>query len=384
MSDGRYQLRERDFTSFFAAPFEAYGPDTPFVSPLRADLRRFLDPAKHPTFCRPEDLTYFSVLKDGRPLGRVVAHVHRASNQLHGLTRSYFGFFDCADDLTAAGLLLRAAEDFGRRQGATEIAGNFNLTAMHAIGVVTDGYDRQPYIEQAYNPAHIPALLEALGYQRSFPMTTHEFTVREDAAARALGEKQAQLLASGGIRVVPVRRRTIRRQLAQCRTLLNLAFEKNPMFVPMTEAEFMFYAKDLMWIVDPRVTVLAYDGDQPVGAIVCVPDLNPFLKQIGSRLGPRALWRYLGYRRACRRATIIYYAVHPDYQNRGVNGLMMHQLATSLARAGYTHVGGTWIADVNPASLRQVEKMGARPYHRLHLYRRALDPAEVHVAGDAA
>jgi hypothetical protein len=51
---------------------------------------------------------------------------------------------------------------------------------------------------------------------------------------------------------------------------------------------------------------------------------------------------------------------------------MLHAIIGALARAGYTHVGGTWIADANPASLRQIEKLGARPYHRLHLYGRSL------------
>jgi GNAT superfamily N-acetyltransferase len=380
-----YELRERDFDSFFAAPFEAYGPASPFVSPLRSDLKRFLDPRRHPTFSTPEDLTFFSVLKDGRPLGRVVAHVHRAANRRHGLGRSQFGFFDCGDDLIAASLLMDAAEGFARRQAADEIAGNFNLTGNHAIGVVTEGFERQPYLEQTFNPPHVPRLLEALGYEPFFPMTTHEFEVRPDAQARAVERRRALPAgaSAGGsepsqgseldrLRVVPVTRRTIRGALAACRTLLNDAFAANPLFVPMSEQEFDFYAKDLTWIVDPRITVLAYDGDRPVGAIVCVPDLNPFLRDVGSRLSPLAVWKFLRYRRACRRATIIYYAVDPAYQNRGVNGLMMHRLAEGLADAGYTHVGGTWIADVNPASLRQVEKIGARPYQRLHLYRRRL------------
>ncbi len=371
-ADPAYQLRERDFDSFFEAPFEAYGRDSAYVSPLRSDLKRFLDPAQHPTFNRPDDLTFFSVSKHGRPIGRIVAHVHRASNQRHGTARSQFGFFDCADDARAAALLLGAAEAFGRRNGAREIAGNYNLTGNHAVGVVTEGHALAPYIEQSYSPPHLPRLLAGLGYQPFFPMTTFEFEVQPQAATRALGDKQ-RTLAATGLRVEPVRRRSLRRQLAECRELLNRAFDPNPLFVPMTETEFLFYAKDLMWIVDPRITVLAYDGLRPVGAIVCVPDLNPFLRETGSRLGLGALWKYLRYRRACRRASLIYYAVDPEYQNRGVNGLMMAQLVSGLARGGYTHVGGTWIADANRASLRQAEKMGARPYQRLHLFRRSLE-----------
>jgi hypothetical protein len=47
---------------------------------------------------------------------------------------------------------------------------------------------------------------------------------------------------------------------------------------------------------------------------------------------------------------------------------MLHRVATALKSAGYARLGITWIADVNGASLRQVERLGARRLHRLHLF----------------
>ena len=47
----------------------------------------------------------------------------------------------------------------------------------------------------------------------------------------------------------------------------------------------------------------------------------------------------------------------------------------SFAQAGYRTLGGTWIADINAPSLRQVEKAGARPLHRLHLFTKRLAAA---------
>jgi hypothetical protein len=44
----------------------------------------------------------------------------------------------------------------------------------------------------------------------------------------------------------------------------------------------------------------------------------------------------------------------------------------SLKEAGYERLGLTWIADENQASLRQIEKLGAQPLHRLHLFRKPI------------
>jgi len=95
----RSELRERDFESFFRVPFVCYGDATPYVSPMKSDLRRYLDGARNPLFRSNGDFTFFTMHQEGKPVGRIVAHVHHESNRIHGLRRSYFGFFDCIDDI---------------------------------------------------------------------------------------------------------------------------------------------------------------------------------------------------------------------------------------------------------------------------------------------
>jgi hypothetical protein len=51
---------------------------------------------------------------------------------------------------------------------------------------------------------------------------------------------------------------------------------------------------------------------------------------------------------------------------------MLYRVLTNLRTAGYEKLGITWVADVNAASLRQVEKLGGKRLHRLHLFRKAL------------
>src|SRR5438477_6376850 len=138
------ELRRGDFRAFFEAPERAYGASTPFVSVFDEDLKRFLSTQANPVFAQPDELAFFTAHRDGRPVGRITAHVHTASNRRHGWNRSYFGFFDCGDDPEVAGLLLGAAERWGREHGHDEIWGNFNLTAMGPAGVVTDGFEHVP------------------------------------------------------------------------------------------------------------------------------------------------------------------------------------------------------------------------------------------------
>ena len=73
-------IAERNFEAFFEAPFHCYPADSLYVSPMRGDLKRFLSAGVNPLFPSERDFSYFAAHRDGRIVGRITAHVHRASN----------------------------------------------------------------------------------------------------------------------------------------------------------------------------------------------------------------------------------------------------------------------------------------------------------------
>ena len=365
-------LLERDFPSFFDAPFTAYGRDSLYVSPLRSDLARFLDLSANPLFADPgSDLTYWTAMRDGRPVGRITAHVHGASNRTHTLARGYFGYFDCADDPEAASALLNAAEEWCRARGTTEIMGNFNLTAMQQIGVATGGFEHAPYTDLVWSPPHLPGLLEANGYAPEFGMTTFEVDLATTDSP-VLKPKSQAILDDPDFAFAPLTRRTIPQRMEEARVILNASFAKNPMFVPVSADEFHFQAKDMKWVMDPRISAVLHHKGEPAACIVCVPDMNPFLRKVGSRMSLTAPYHFLKHRWTNRRAVLIFSGVMPHLQGQGVNPVVLRRVIDGAKAAGYKTLGNTWIGDSNGASLAQKEKAGARKLHRLHLFRKAL------------
>lgn len=360
------ELLEQDFEAFFKVPFTVYGHDTPYVSPMKADLRRFLSAQENPLFGNDDDFSFFVAHRSGRLLGRIVVHHHRASNTLHKTNRASFGFFDCADDGEAAACLLEAANAWARRKGFDELAGNFNLTAMQQCGVQTGGFEHAAYTDMIVNPPHIPALLRANGFEAFFPMRTFELDLA-DANVPAAGSPDAE---QGTF--APVRRRDFRHRMEEARQVLNDGFAENPMFVPLSPEEFDFQAGEMMAIIDPRLSSLLKREGQPVGVVICIPDLTGFMRATGSRLGLFTPWHYLRHRFNRRRAVIIFYSVNRDCHGQGIMGRMLDRTLRALRDGGYQKLGITWIADENAASLRQMEKLGATPLHQLHLFRKAL------------
>ncbi len=367
-------LRNGDRAAAFAVPGNVYPADSPYVSPMRGDLDRILDPARNPLVTQGHGrFELFTAHRGDVPVGRIVAAIHDASNARHGTNRAQFGFFDCGDDGEVASALLGAAEAWARARGASEIAGNFNLTAMQMTGVVTAGFDATPYTDMMWTPPHIARLLGEHGYRPIFEMTTFDYDLDRLDPAMLLGPKQREILADPDYDWLSVTRRTFAARMEDARVVLNAGFDRNPMFVPLTPEEFNFQAGEMMWIMDFRLPVIVHHRGKPVGALLCVPDMNPFIRDTKARIGISTPFHFLRHRLKRTRAVILLYSVDPEHQNRGLNGAMLFRLATALKQSGYKSVGGTWIADVNGASLRQAEKIGARPLHELGIFGKRID-----------
>lgn len=369
-------VREGDFDAFFAAPFACYGDDAVIASGLRSDVRDSLDPERNPLLQAGRmRLTWFTAHRDDRIVGRITAHIHDESNRIHGLARGYFGMFDCIDDLDVARALLDAASTWVRDRDCTEIIGAFNLSITQLIGVVTEGFEHPAYTYQDHSPPHISRLLDELGFERSYPMRTFEVDLDPIDPDALVGPKQRALLADPDWQFRSVQRRHLGRQLRECCELLNDGFAENPMFVPLSFEEFAFATSGLSLVIDERLSAIAYHRGEPAGAVIALPDLSEFLHATRYRIGISTPWHLLRLKRRRDRVAGVFYSVRREWHDIGVNALLMRTVLSGAKSAGYRSLGVSWIADSNTPSLRQVEKLGGTPMHRLHLFSRPVRAA---------
>jgi GNAT superfamily N-acetyltransferase len=366
------RLAYDDYDSFFSVPFNAYPATSPYVSPLKSDLTRSLDVRRNPLFGAEGKgkRRVITAHHRGKPVGRIVAHTHGASNERYAERRASFGYFDCVDDFRIASVLLEAAEEFARDEGCNVIAGNFNLTAMQQMGIVTEGFESRPYSDMVWNPPHMPRLLERYGFDSYFPARTYEFDLREFDPESLLKPRIVERLEDTSLIWERLEARDFASALEKIRLILNDGFQNNAMFVPLTSAEILFQARDLAHVIDPAITALVHDDYGPAGVVLSMPDLNPMFRAMRSRLGVTAPWHFLRHRATRKRAVIVFASVAQRQQNNGLNGAMLYHVTRAMQQRGYESVGITWVADHNGASVRQVERLGARPMHRIHLYQK--------------
>src|SRR5262245_21743013 len=131
----------RQLRDFLDVADRLHADDPIYTPPLRDDFARSLSDENPLWRAGRGERDLFVAYEAGRPVGRVVAHVHHASNARHGESVGAFGFLECADDVEVARALLAAASERHARAGLKELRGPYELTITQCIGAVVAGFD---------------------------------------------------------------------------------------------------------------------------------------------------------------------------------------------------------------------------------------------------
>ncbi len=363
-------IKEKDIDSFFEVPFNIY-KENHFVSLFKDDIKRFLS-TNNPLFKNDEDFTYFTAIENETAIGRIVCHFHSEGNNRHSVQWAYFGYFDCIDRIDVAKILMDQAILWAKKKGFNEIVGNINFTFMQQIGVVVEGFENFPYSDQVYSPSYLPKLLKEIGFESFFPMVTSETNINEIDMLQFEKEKIKTIEKNSHFSFKEVGYFGIKKFMQDGCKVLNEGFDKNPFFTPITLNEFEFQAKDLMLVIDPGLTIIAYHQDRPVGVVICIPDLNPLLHSVKSKMGIQFFLKFLWFKLFNDRAVIIFYSVSPEFHGMGLNQAILKRVINNLKKKKYKTLGVTWISDVNKSSLRQMEILSARTLHKLNLFKKVI------------
>ena len=98
----------------------------------------------------------------------------------------------------------------------------------------------------------------------------------------------------------------------------NEAWGDNWGFVPITEAEVEFQAKNLKPVLDENWAMIAEKDGEVVGAALTLPDVEQALAKMNGRLLPFGWWHFLRRKRYIDRLRVFALGVKHDYQHLGV------------------------------------------------------------------
>lgn len=363
----------RDLAAFIDLPWRLYGPSDPWVPPLRIEMKKRLDPRKHPFF-EHGMAEYFVAWQAGRPVGRVAAIRNELHEWYHHEPVGFFGFFECIPDIAVARALMDSVLEWLRAWGLKFVRGPMNFSTNEECGLLVEGFDRPPAVLMPYNPPYYAEFLEALGFRKAKDLWAWEVdktTIRMDEVV-ALSERIAQKWGPR-LMVRTLQLRRLEEEADVLRSIYNDAWCRNWGFVPMLHREFVAIARDLKPIADPDLALVAEWDGRPVAFTIGIPDIYEVLRRIpNGRLLPFGWWTLLRGLRQIRSFRVITLGVRYDFRYRGIEILLYSELYRRGARKGYTHAEFSWILEDNDLMNRPLERIGARRTKVYRIYERPI------------
>jgi GNAT superfamily N-acetyltransferase len=365
----------RDLKRFIDLPFRLHANHTLWVPPLKLERYMFLSRRLNPYFTHGE-AEYFLARRDGRVVGRVSAQVNHAFNDQHETRWGWFGFLEFEEDAEVLAALLDAAEAWLRVKGCERMIGPADFSMNEESGILIEGFELRPMIRQPWHPPSYQRLVEEVGMTKAMDllMWNLEVTDREKVLP-VIWELADKARSEHGIRVRPMERRRLRKELDAFAEVYNSAWAQNWDFVPYSKKDLDAYALDLHLVYDRNWFMIAEreDTGEVVGMAITIPDINQVLAKMKGRLLPLGWWHFLNKSRIMDRVRVGFLGVKPEYQHTGI-AAKLYQMHYDAAEARPQKGGEMgWILETNTAMNRGMEAMGGKVVKRYRVYERVLE-----------
>jgi hypothetical protein len=362
----RGQLRQ-----FVDLPWRIYEGDPNWVPPLKADVRKTLDTARHP-FWQFAERELFLAFRGKEPVGRIVALVDRNYNQFHGEKMGAWGFFECQDDPAVANALFGAAEDWVSSRGMSFLRGPLNPSTNYEVGMLIDGFQYPPAVMMTYNPRYYVDLASAFGLEKEKDLIAL-LMEPQNCPAERVGRLAERIRRNNNVTVRSAERKNFASELALIKELYHASWSRNWGFVPMTDAEIDEAGRTLMRILDPDLVIFVYYHAEPAGICIILPDINPLLKRLNGRIGIRGLLLAWHYRHEIQGLRAILLGFKHQYQHLGLPLVVFDHLNRVIRRkTQYKYLELGWNLEDNEGINRFDKEIGGRVYKRYRIFRKEL------------
>jgi hypothetical protein len=360
-----------ELKDFIDLPWRIYADYPNWVPPLKKQVRRMLDPRRHPFWEFSEGILFLA-RRGSETVGRIAGIIDRHSNQFHNDKMGSWGFFECADDPEAATALFSSVETWAHRKGMTFMRGPLSPSTNYEVGLLIEGFNYPPTLMMAYNPPYYPRQVESCGYAKEKDLLA--FLVDSNYRLPDWMDHLAERIAKKkGVHIRPSRPKDADTEFALIREIYNDSWSGNWGFVPLSDHEMRDIQKNVTEFVDPDMVFFIYYEDEPAAFCVIFPDMNLLLKRLNGRIGLLGLLKVLLYRREINGLRLLMFGIKEKYRQLGLPILaFQHIYEVVRKKKKYHHLEMGWTLEDNEAINSLVEEAGAKRYKKYRIYRKSL------------
>lgn len=362
---------------FVDYPNQLYKDVPQFVPATYGDDLADWDRSKNPAFSYCDARCWLAE-RDGEIVGRIGAIRRRKANEKWGVNRMRFTQTDFIDDPEVSAALFAVVEDWARELGCAAVHGPLGFTDMDREGMLVEGFDRRSCFFTYYNYPYYIDHMTALGYVKDVDWIEELITVPTDEKIIRRWEKLSDfVLKRNNLHIVePKNRLAYLPLLKPFFDLVNVAYAPLYGTVELTEQQIKKYSSKFAPLINPNTTCFVMDkNDRMIAFGVGAPSLATALQKHRGRLFPTGWIDVLKAFRKNDTVDLLLIAVHPDYQARGVNAIILSKTMKGCLEMGIKEAETGPMLELNDKVQSQWKDFQTEQHKRRRCFIKELTPA---------
>ena len=329
----------RDLRRFARFNVQLYRNHPYAVPDLISDTKNSFKPSKNAAleFCEAQP---FIAVRGGKVVGRVAAIINGRANEAWKVRTVRFGWIDFIDDIKVSGALLDAVAAWGKERGMDRLEGPFGYTDFDPEGMLIDGFDRIGTMATIYNYPYYPQHMEKLGLKASAVWSERHIPYND------VPEKMSRLskvvMERYNLHVAKLEHSKNTEARIYAHKLFHLV---NESFAPLygysafSDKQIDDFARRYVPLLDKRLAVFVLDSNNElVAGALSMSSIARALQKARGRLFPFGWWHIVNALKWHHTETLemLFVAVKPEYQNKGVSAIPFSVLTKSATDLGFT------------------------------------------------
>jgi len=365
---------KKELASFIDFPHKLFEGDDNYVPELHIAQRDVLTPGKHP-FHNHSSMQLFLAYDENAVIkGRIAAIFNNNHNAFKHVTDGFFGFYDLYNSKEVSDKLLKEVEKWLKEKGATKVIGPVNPSTNETAGLLIDGFDSPAVAMMTYNKPYYLDLLTGYGFEKNVDLLAYDLPTNVvDKKTLQLKEVLSKRLAIRNITIRNLNLKDFKNEVQKILKVYNAAWEDNTGFVPMTDDEFKYLAKDLKLVLDKDFALVAEHNGDVIGFALAIPDINQVLKKIKrGRLLPTGIFKLLLGKKKINYVRVLALGVNKEFRKAGIEAFFYAEIIQKAMDKKITGGEASWILENNEMMNKGLLKMNAKVYKRYRILEKSL------------
>jgi ribosomal protein S18 acetylase RimI-like enzyme len=371
--DVRPVCSKRDLRRFIHLPAKIHKGHKNWVPPLYSDEWEFFSEKKNKSF-EYSDVILLLAYRGTKLVGRIMGVINYKYNEKHKEKNARFNFLETWDDREVSEVLIRHVEEWARLKGMKKLVGPLAFSDKDPQGFLVEGFHEPISVATHCNYEYMVDHLEAMGFKKDIDLVVYKIQIPEKTPELYLKVAERALRNNPGIKLLEfTRRKELKPMIRPIFSLINETFTDIYGFMPFTLEEMDDFANRYLLIMDPRlIKVVLNERGETAAFIIGMPDISQGIRKSRGYLFPIGFIHLLLAGRRTRQLNLLLGAIHPDYQNRGLDTIMGSAMLESARQQKMEFIDSHLEMESNAKVRAEMEYMGGKVYKRYRVFGKPL------------